>query len=145
MDVEEGTKNKLAERTTKYATGHKPREDFQTFMARIKANCTFPEDQSTQHPPAKLSKAARRVLAFAETLDDLECLRDLVARRRLPVLIRGKLYGVARTRFGWSLTGLDGHERQLNVDATTCSCEDNRFRHHTCKHMEALKCFCHPS
>lgn len=136
---------------TSYRTGYTPKMTYHQLVAHVNARSHFVEDLATQHdglhraPRDKLSKDARRMLKIAKMLEDLQCLRDLVKRDRVPVLIHGELYGVKRTKFGWSLLSLDGHERQLNVNASSCSCEDNRFRNRTCKHMEALKCFCHPA
>lgn len=47
------------------------------------------------------------------------------------------------TRLGWIVRTLDTEDGEHTVynDLSACSCPDNRFRKHECKHIKALRTF----
>lgn len=125
---------------TTYRTGHVPAESIEAFMARIRSNQTFVEDQTTEHrQPKKRVKMWSKIAKLSDAQKRL--LAGLLSGTRWLVQCGGRPYACRRTDYGFELCGLDADDtpHSVNVDGTVCSCPQNAKLHKVCKHMEAVR------
>lgn len=87
-------------------------------------------------------KGGKRLDRALETLTarQRDLLLELLDGRRALLQVEGSQYAV---RFGdtWSFVRLDTCDEHA-CTLLACSCPDNRFRQHECKHMRAMRKLC---
>lgn len=99
-------------------------------------------------PPSAAPRQAKPVKKhrFLKKLDNMskeqqELLVLLLSEKVATITLHGETYAWRRSDAGFVVRSLhDGEpEHTVLADFSACSCQDNRFRGRTCKHMAALK------
>jgi len=124
----------------KYAAG-----SLNDLVSKANAGACFIPDTAPKH--FKVRK--HRLVLKAEMLsaEQLSLLITLLDGGAALIVAKGEPYAVKSIDIGWSIRGLqDGDEEYFVLsDLSGCSCPDHKYRNSECKHMEAVRCCCHPS
>lgn len=96
-----------------------------------------------EEPTAKVKQSKPPKLIKGVSPRQARLLLELLGGSRFLLSVAGEQYACGRTDVGWVMCALqeDAEERSLNIDASACSCPQNKMHQRVCKHMEALKKF----
>ncbi len=91
----------------------------------------------------KGAKRKHRLLKIAEGLnmERVDQLLALLKGEAQIVIVKGRTYTVQKSVLGWEVqdAAAGSHKHTVNHELTACSCEDNKFRGHLCKHIDVLR------
>lgn len=117
--------------------------EFERLVARVMQTAFIAEPTASAATPKKRVLKRHRLLKKLDSMteEQKQLLLLLLSEKVSTVSMHGESYAYRRSDQGWLVRSLhDGEpEHTVFLDFSACSCQDNRFRGRTCKHMVALK------
>lgn len=116
--------------------------EFEKYVAKVMSTAYLAPVTPTAKVKAKKQKKHRLTKKLSNmSVEQQKLLLLLIAEKVAMVTIKGETYAYRRSIDGWIIRSLkDGEpEHTVTTDFIACSCPDNRYRGHQCKHILVLK------